>query len=149
MRIDIFQRFFVVPRRTFLPARTRVHLVSSHPKPVAFSKNRTRSGLPACCACPTPLVSLPVLKIRYPPVHRHVAGTCEVITSIILRFLRLTSLSTPMRFENVIIILSNFIGTFFPTILNHFHLVLQMLEHTFLLVEEKLMMTNYIRSSCY
>ena len=43
---DIFQRVFVVPKRTFLPARAHVRPAPPHLKPVHFLKNCTRSARP-------------------------------------------------------------------------------------------------------
>ena len=45
-RNDIFQRVFVVPQRTFLPARAHVRSAPPHLKPVHFLKNCTRSARP-------------------------------------------------------------------------------------------------------
>ena len=53
----------MVPRKTFLPARTRVRLAPLHPKPVPFLKNRTRARPLACCGCPAPTV--PVLALKF------------------------------------------------------------------------------------
>ena len=50
-RNDIFQRVFVVPQRTFLPARAHVRSAPPHLKSVHFLKNRTRSARP--CATRT------------------------------------------------------------------------------------------------
>ena len=63
IRIDIFQRLFVMPRKTFPFARTRV--CKAPPETRTFLTNRIRPGSPACCACPTPPVPVPILKTRH------------------------------------------------------------------------------------
>ena len=58
--------------KNFLSVRTRARLAPPHPKPVPFLENRSQPGSPACCAWLSPVVLVPVLKIRYPPAPHHV-----------------------------------------------------------------------------
>ena len=66
-RNDIFQRVFVVPQRTFPPARAHVRSVPPHLKPVHFLKNRTRSARP--CATRTRSASIRSSLKKSSPAH--------------------------------------------------------------------------------
>ena len=84
-RIDIFQCFFVVPRKFFLPARTHVYRVRPSPRPVLFSQNYTRLGSAAWCVCPAPPVrdvTIPIPPIPIPipiPITEYRIG---IVTSL-------------------------------------------------------------------
>ena len=71
-RNDIFQHVFVVPHRTFLPARAHVRPAPPHLKPVHFLKNPPDppARVPPILAQPVPV---PALKNPHPPVRSHMA----------------------------------------------------------------------------
>ena len=71
-RNDIFQRVFVVPQRTFLPARARCTSSSAPPETCTFFEKSNPTRPPVLPSVPSQPVPTPALKNLHPPVRRHV-----------------------------------------------------------------------------